>query len=130
MPLMRIDMVKGQRTPEEIQKVMQLAYDLTRKDLGVPEDDRFQVVTQHESYEMKLMDAGLGINRSDDVILFQILSTPRTMGQKKFYCKDMVEAFGREMNMRPEDVMIVFATNHAEDWSFGHGKQQFLDGEL
>ncbi|USS87930.1 tautomerase family protein [Fructilactobacillus hinvesii] len=130
MPLMRIDMVKGRRTPDEIKKVMQLSYDLTRKDLGVPEDDRFQVVTQHEAYEMKLMDAGLGIERTDDILLFEILSTPRTMGQKKKYCQDMAEAFHTQMGMKPEDIMIVFATNHAEDFSFGNGKQQFLNGEL
>ncbi|USS93493.1 tautomerase family protein [Fructilactobacillus ixorae] len=130
MPLMRIDMVKGRRTPDEIKRVMQLSYDLTRKDLGVPEDDRFQVVTQHEAYEMKLMDAGLGIKRSDDILLFEILSTPRTMGQKKQYCQDMAQAFHEELGMDPADVMIVFATNHAEDFSFGNGKQQFLNGEL
>ena len=130
MPLMRIDLIKGRRTPEQIKQVMQIAYDVTRDTFGVPEDDRFQVVTQHEPYEMCLLDAGLGTERTDDVILIQILSTPRTTGQKKAYAKAAVEAFQREMNLRPEDLMIVFANNHAEDFSFGLGKHQFLDGGL
>lgn len=130
MPLMRIDLVKDRRTPEEIQKVMQIAYDLTRDAFGVPEDDRFQVVTQHEPYEMCLKDAGLGIERTDDVVLIEILSTPRSMGQKKAYVQKAVKVFKDEINLRPEDLMITFATNHAEDFSFGYGKQQFLNGEL
>ncbi|WP_429970469.1 tautomerase family protein [Fructilactobacillus sp. Tb1] len=130
MPLMRIDLVKGRRTPDEIKQVMQIAYDITRETFAVPADDRFQVVTQHEPYEMCLLDAGLGIKRTDDVILIQILSTPRTTGQKKAYAKAAAERFQAEMGLRPEDLMITFATNHAEDFSFGLGKHQFLDGEL
>jgi hypothetical protein len=30
----------------------------------------------------------------------------------------------------PDDVMVNFATNADEDWSFGAGRAQFLTGEL
>ncbi|ETO40751.1 putative tautomerase yrdN [Fructilactobacillus florum 8D] len=130
MPLMRIDMIKGRRSTAEIKKIMQIAYDLTRQDFGVPKDDRYQIVTQHEPEEMELLDAGLGIERSADVLFFQILSTPRNMGQKRTFCRDLVTKLQQEMQIRPEDVIVTMATNHAEDWSFGLGKQQFLDGEL
>lgn len=130
MPLMRIDMVKGQYKPDEIKNLMQLSFDVAKETLSLPDRDRFQIVTQHEDYELNFQDVGLGYERTEKALFFTILSTPRPMPAKKAFTKQLVATLSEKAGVRPEDVIITFATNHAEDWSFGLGKNHFLNGEL
>jgi len=53
-------------------------------------------------------------------------------------CTDEKTAFYRELcgeleracGIQPTDVVVNFVENTDEDWSFGHGRAQFLTGEL
>ena len=51
MPLMKFDMLKG-RTPEQIGALLDIVYEVQLETLGTPVGDRYQVVNQHEPYEM------------------------------------------------------------------------------
>lgn len=68
MPLIKVDLIKG-REPEEIKQILDVAHQVVLEAFHVPEGDRYQVVTQHEPYEMIMKDTGLGFERSDNVIL-------------------------------------------------------------
>ena len=52
------------------------------------------------------------------------------MPAKKAFTKQLVAALSEKAGVRPEDVIITFATNHAEDWSFGMGRNHFINGDL
>ncbi|MBS9334667.1 tautomerase family protein [Fructobacillus sp. M1-13] len=130
MPLMKIDLIKNQYQPEEIKQIMQLSFDVAKETLSLPDRDRFQIVTQHEDYEINFQDVGLGYKRTNKALFFTILSTPRPMPAKKAFTKKLVEKLAKEADVRDEDVIISFVTNHGEDWSFGKGKNHFLNGEL
>ncbi|MBS9338125.1 tautomerase family protein [Fructobacillus sp. M2-14] len=130
MPLLKMDLIKNQYQPEEIKNLMQLSFDVAKETLNLPDRDRFQIVTQHEDYEICFQDVGLGYERTNKALFFTVLSTPRPMPAKKAFTKKLVEVLEKEAGVRPEDVIISFATNHAEDWSFGMGKNHFLDGSL
>lgn len=60
MPLVRFDLIKG-RTQEDIENIMKITQDTVVKDFHVDQRDCYQIVTQHESYEMNIMDTGLDI---------------------------------------------------------------------
>lgn len=60
MPLMKIDMLRG-RSKEEIKEIMDVSYEVMLETLGVPENDRYQIVTQHDENEMDHSGYRIGI---------------------------------------------------------------------
>lgn len=63
-------------------------------------------------------------------MLIQITTRPRTRAEKenlyRLLCRELQDACG----IAPSDVMVSITQNTDEDWSFGHGRAQFLSGEL
>lgn len=128
MPIMRIDLLKG-RTDKELQSILDVSYQAARKTLGIPEGDRYQIITQHESNEMVLLDTGMGFQRTSDRILFMMQSRPRTQEQKISFYHELTEGL-QSIGIMPKDVMVSFVINDDEDWSFAFGEAQFLNGSL
>ena len=60
MPLVKIDLIKEARKPDEIRKVANVVQMVLEKDFNAPKHDRYQIITQHEPYEMICEDTGLG----------------------------------------------------------------------
>jgi phenylpyruvate tautomerase PptA (4-oxalocrotonate tautomerase family) len=79
---------------------------------------------------MVVQDTGLGIERSDDVVLIQVTSRPRSNEQKQAFYRLVVANLERDCGIAPSDVMVSIIENADADWSFGHGRAQFLTGEL
>lgn len=129
MPLMKIDMIKG-RTEEEIKQILDISYQVMLKAFHAPNGDRYQIVTQHEAYEMQILDTGLGFERTKQVLVFSLITRPRTVEEKQNFYSDLVKELNQKLEIKPEDVMINLTVNSDEDWSFGFGRAQFLTGEL
>jgi phenylpyruvate tautomerase PptA (4-oxalocrotonate tautomerase family) len=129
MPIIKIDMIKG-RTKEQIKAILDVSYEVMLDAFEAPEGDRYQIVTQHEDYEMAILDTGLGVERTDDVLVFTLVSRPRTKDQKTKFYRNLVSRLHEELNIRKEDVMISLVENTDENWSFFNGEAQFLNGDL
>lgn len=129
MPIIKIDMIKG-RTKEQIKEILDVSYEVMLDAFDAPEGDRYQIVTQHEDYEMAILDTGLGVERTDEVLVFTLVSRPRTKDQKIKFYHNLVSRLHDELNIRKEDVMISLVENTDENWSFFNGEAQFLNGDL
>ncbi|MCI1987405.1 MAG: tautomerase family protein [Lactobacillus sp.] len=129
MPLMKIDLLKG-HSEQEIRDILDISYRVMLDTFNAPEGDRYQVVTQHEPYEMQVLDTGLGINRTKNVVIFSLTTRPRTQEQKQAFYAQLVSALQAKLGIAPSDVVINLTVNSDEDWSFGFGKAQFLTGDL
>ncbi|MBQ8919284.1 MAG: tautomerase family protein [Acidaminococcaceae bacterium] len=129
MPLMRVDMIKG-RSKEEIRQILDIAYQVASEEFHLLPRDRYQIVTQHDPSEMIIEDVGLGFNRTDRFIMFSITSSPRQLEDKKRFYARLVKELHEKTGISPEDVMINITCNTKEDWSFGMGEAQFLNGKL
>ncbi|MDK9866537.1 MULTISPECIES: tautomerase family protein [Staphylococcus] len=129
MPLIKVDMIKG-RNKEEIKSILDITYNVMLETFQAPIGDRYQIVNQHEDYEMQILDTGLGISRTDDVLVFTVVTRPRTKDQKINFYKKLAGSLNEKLNIRTEDIMISLVENSDEDWSFFNGKAQFLTGEL
>ncbi|WP_373747734.1 tautomerase family protein, partial [Weissella soli] len=81
MPLMRVDVIKG-HDEAYLKKLLDIAYEVQLATFGTPQGDRYQVLTQHEPFEMQILDTGLGIERSKDIVVFNLVSRPRTTKAK------------------------------------------------
>ncbi len=129
MPLVRIDLVRG-RTPVQVSEVGSAIHQALVDVMGIPFRDRFQIITQHEHFEIYAEDAGLGFERSNAVVLIQITTQRgRSLEMKQSIYREITEQLGK-VGVSPEDVFISYVENGPEDWSFGFGKAQFILGEL
>lgn len=129
MPLMKIDLIKG-RTEKEIKQILDISYQVMLNAFHAPEGDRYQIVNQHEAYEMQILDTGLDFKRTGQVIVFSLVTRPRTTEEKQTFYSQLVKELNEQLGIRTEDVMINLTVNSDEDWSFGFGRAQFLTGEL
>ena len=129
MPLLRFDLVEG-RSESEIRKILDATHEVLLETLKVPTHDRYQVVHEHRRSRMIVEDTGLGFVRSDDVLLLQVTSRPRSREMKENFYRLLVERLASRCGISPDDIIVNFVTNADEDWSFGAGRAQFLTGEL
>lgn len=125
MPLVRIDVREGK--PREYRRAIGAAvYDTMVEVLGVPKDDRFQVIAEHAPEDLVADPAYLGIPRSADCVLIQItLNTGRTVEMKRAFYARLAEELGRRIGLRPEDVFVSLVEVARENWSFGLGEAQY-----
>ena len=129
MPLLRFDILEG-RTDDEIGKILDAAHAAQVEAFGVPVSDRFQVVNEHKPSRVRFGDIGLGIKRSDKVVLLQITAMPRSGSQKETFYRLLAENLQKDCGIDPEDVIVSYLGNGNDDWSFGLGEAQFVSGRL
>ena len=122
-------MYKG-RTKAEIRQILDVTYEIATRDFHLLPHDRYQIVTQHDPEEMVIEDVGLGLKRTKDFVMISLTSSPRTVEDKQKFYADLVEELHKKTGISPEDIMINITPNTKEDWSFGNGEAQFLNGKL
>ncbi|WP_240533533.1 MULTISPECIES: tautomerase family protein [Sinorhizobium] len=75
-------------------------------------------------------DTGLGFERTEKFVLLEVVSRPRSKADKIAFYENLCHELASECAVSPSDLMISFVENTDEDWSFGHGRAQFLEGDL
>lgn len=129
MPLMRIDLVEG-RGEDQIHAISQAVHAAMLAAFNVPERDHYQIITEHKSARRVMEDTGLDIPRTDSRVMIQVITRPRPREHKQNLYRLLCEELQRNAGILPTDVMVSIVENADEDWSFGHGRAQFLTGEL
>ncbi|HYL91012.1 MAG TPA: tautomerase family protein [Burkholderiales bacterium] len=124
MPLVRISIHKGR--PAEFRRKLGDAIHRALVDtIDVPQLDRFQVLTEHESGDL-VYDAGyLGIARTNDIVIVQItMSAGRTLAQKRKLFRRIADNLA-VLGLRREDACINLVEVAKENWSFGLGEASY-----
>jgi hypothetical protein len=130
MPLLRFDVIEG-RTEAELKTLLDAAHRAMLAAFEVPERDRYQIVHEHKRSQMIIEDLGLGIERSDRVVVVQVTSRPEhEKGEKLAFYKNLCEELERACGISPSDVVVSIVEISDESFSFGLGRAQFVDGEL
>lgn len=129
MPLVRIDVNEG-RSPEALHSLSQGIHSAILAEYGIPERDYFHIVTEHPKGQIFAQDAGLGFERTPDVVMIQIFTQGGRSQEAKQSLFAAVAAKLGEAGVAGEDVFIGYVENTAGDWSFGFGRAQYVTGEL
>lgn len=129
MPLVRVDLVEG-RSDAQVRALLNATHSALVAAFRIPESDRYQIVHEHPASHMVMQDTGLGITRSSERILLQVTTRPRSRRAKEAFYHLLCESLTKECGIAPSDVVVSMVTTTDEDWSFGHGRAQFLTGEL
>ena len=129
MPLVRIDVNQG-RSPEQLQGLSRSIHDAILAEYGIPERDYFHVLTEHAHGQILAQDAGLGFERTPDVVMIQIFTQAGRGQEAKQSLFTAIAANLAAAGIAGEDVFIGYVENTAGDWSFGFGRAQYVTGEL
>ncbi|RFU81938.1 4-oxalocrotonate tautomerase [Trichoderma arundinaceum] len=111
MPFVKVDVIRGRRSPEQLRKIG-------------------DIFSQHEPWEIICWDTGLGFERTDDIVNIQIFAQGRNRDQKIAMYAALGERLEKECGLKGNDLLISVSPNTKEDWSFGFGRAQFITGEL
>lgn len=129
MPLVRIDAIEG-RSQAEVKTLLDAAHRAVVSALGVPVRDRYQIYQAHPRAHVVVEDTGLGIARTDNVVVFTIFSKKRDEVLKTKLYKELARELHVSASIAPSDIVICVIENSGADWSFGNGDAQFLTGQL
>lgn len=158
MPLVKIDLIKNVRTPAEIKKLADVVQEVMLEKFNAPPRDRYaffdlqchtpqkysskkpvlthpsspryQIITQHEPYEIICEDTNLGFERTDKLVFIQIFQQGRDVEMKQAVYAELQKRLERECGVPGADLIISCSANTQEDWSFGMGRAQFITGDL
>lgn len=124
MPLVHIDLRKGKSAGYR-QDIGRAVYEALVS-VGVPNNDRFQVVNEHDADDFLFDPDYLDIHRTDDLVMIQITwNEGRTVEQKKALYSAIADNLAKKRGVRPEDVFVNLVEVKKENWSFGNGLAQY-----
>ncbi|GLS42522.1 tautomerase family protein [Methylobacterium brachythecii] len=124
MPLVRIAIPTG-KDSAFAQMLSDAIQDAMIATIDVPPDDVFQVLTEHQAHMLRIDPGYLGVSRSSEAIIVEILMrSGRTDTQKRTLYRTIVANLEQRGGIRPQDVMIAIRENERIDWSFGEGEAQ------
>ncbi len=127
MPLVRISLHAGK--PADYRRALgDGVHRAMVEALGVPAQDRFQVITEHDADGLIADPNYLGIARTDDVVLVQItLGVGRKLAQKRAFFARAAELLAARPGLKPQELVINLVEVAWENWSYGDGKAQYAE---
>src|ERR1700722_19999820 len=104
MPLVRIDLVAG-KSKDYQQQIGEVVYQSLLYAFNVPENDRFQVITEHPLEQMPFDRDYQGVHRTYDCIFIQVtLNNGRDVELKKRFYKAVADGLHHAVKLRREDL--------------------------
>lgn len=128
MPFVRIDALGSD--PARLDALGQAVQDALVETLGVPPEDRFQVLTGHDG-TLRYGDH-LGVRKDGAVVFVAVtMRSGRSPEQKRALYRRIAELVHERTGTAPRNVVVTVTENTSADWSFGNGKAQYApaDGE-
>ncbi len=130
MPIVHVYLLEGKP-----QSYLQTLGDSIHKALmetwGLPENDRFQIFHEKKAAHFKIDRfsylEGEGVQRSDDVVVIQITTSPRTIQMKRAFYGRLPELLKDSIGLSPANVFINVTMTDEEDWSLGIGKMTLIE---
>lgn len=125
MPLVRIDL-SATRPPAVRRAIADGVHRALVDAIGIPDGDRFQVVTPHDPEELIFDPNYLDVARRDVVCVQITLVAGRPRGLKLDLYRQ-ITANLTAVGVRPEDVFVMLVENALDNWSVGNGRAQLVD---
>ena len=129
MPLIRIDILEG-CSDAEIGTMLDTVHSCAVDAFGVPDSDRYQIVTEHKPGRLVAKDTGLGFERTDKVTIGHVFTSPRTPEMKKTFYSLLAERLQNNCGIAQTDLFAAVTPNGVGDWSFASCEAQYMTGKL
>ncbi|GGR33029.1 tautomerase family protein [Streptomyces netropsis] len=126
MPLVHIS-TRSDKEPAVLEAIANGVHRALVATIGIPDDDRFQIVSTHAENELIFDQHYMGVERRDVVFVQITLVRGRTPGRKKELYRRIAANLAADAGIRPEDVVITLTENDRIDWSVGNGVAQLVE---
>lgn len=122
MPFTRVTIPAG--TPAELKAAIARAiHQAMVEEIGIPEDDFFQLLGEYQPGDFFFDPGFLGVQRSDRLVVVQItLRRGRSDAMKQALYARIAANLGEAAGIRPQDVFVYLSENDFSDWSVGNGR--------
>lgn len=125
MPLQRISIVSGKDATYR-RAVADAIHRALVETVGVPADDRFQILTEHGQESLICAPRYLDIDHGPAPVFVQItLNRGRSLAQKKALYAKVADLLFEAAGVPRADVIVNLVEVAKEDWSFGNGIAQY-----
>ncbi|MFJ6072273.1 tautomerase family protein [Streptomyces sp. NPDC093065] len=127
MPFVRIDAYGDDTGADRLDALGRAVHDALVEALGIPSDDRFQVLTAHEPGRGTLRHGDyLGVHRDEGIVFVAItLRAGRTTGRKEALYRRIAQLAEEYAGTEPRNVFVTLTENTSVDWSLGNGLAQY-----
>jgi 4-oxalocrotonate tautomerase len=127
MPLVEIDVLEG-RPEAELDAISDAVHEAMVAHLGVPQRDRFQLITERPPERFRFDRNYLDIERDEGFVVVRItLSTGRSTEAKQAFYRTLADLLAERIGMRTENLAVALIENERKDWSFGRGQATYLE---
>jgi phenylpyruvate tautomerase PptA (4-oxalocrotonate tautomerase family) len=130
MPIVHIYLLEG-KPQSYLQALGASIHQAMVETWGLPEADRFQIFHEKKAEHFKIDRFSYledeGVQRSDDVVVIQITTSPRTIHMKRAFYKRLPELLKDSIGLSPANVFINVMMTDEEDWSVGCGKTTLIE---
>ncbi|WP_030566632.1 tautomerase family protein [Streptomyces aureocirculatus] len=125
MPFVRIDAWEADGC--RLDALGRAVHDALVETIGIPADDRFQVLTGHDGSRSTLRyDDYLGVHRDSGIVYVAItMRAGRTPAQKQALYWRIAELAEEYAGTEPRNVFVTVTENESIDWSLGNGAAQY-----
>ncbi|MFD5464839.1 tautomerase family protein [Kitasatospora sp. NPDC127059] len=125
MPFVRIDTLGT--GPRRLDALGRAVHRALVEVLGIPPDDHFQVLTDHDGANGTLRYGGyLGVRRDEGIVYVAVtLRAGRTDAQKRALYRRIAELANAYAGTEPRNVFVTLTENSPADWSLGEGLAQY-----
>ncbi|MER0443845.1 tautomerase family protein [Streptomyces sp. Edi4] len=125
MPFVRIDALGADHA--RLDALGRAVHDALTETIGIPPDDRFQVLTAHDGTRGTLRyDDYLGVRRDAGIVYVAItLRRGRRAEQKRALYRRIAELAHAYAGTEPRNVFVTLTENESIDWSLGNGLAQY-----
>ncbi|MFH8769886.1 tautomerase family protein [Streptomyces sp. NPDC017958] len=125
MPFVRIDALGADS--DRLDALGRAVQDALVEAIGVPPDDRFQVLVGHDGAGSTVRHGNyLGVRRDDGIVFVAItMRSGRTPGQKRALYRRIAELAHAYAGTEPRNVFVTVTENESVDWSLGNGEAQY-----
>ncbi|MEV6295004.1 tautomerase family protein [Streptomyces sp. NPDC051896] len=97
--------------------------------LGIPEGDRFIMISEHGENELFLDPTFMGMQRSSDAMIITLqLGAHRPLEDKRAVAAAINKLVVEALGVSPDDIFIALIPVPNENFSFGRGELQLADG--
>ena len=123
MPLVEIDLLEGRAEPE-LDAISDAVHEAMVAVLDVPQRDRFQIITERRTRDLRFDPNYLDIDRDGRVLLIRItLSAGRTTDAKQEFYRRLAGLLAERIGMRTENLAVVMVRTNARTGPSAAGRR-------
>lgn len=130
MPLVHIYLKEG-KPGSYLQDLGDAIHQALMETWEIPENDKLQIIHEKKIEHLRINRHAYledeGVQRTEDVVVIQITTSPRTIKQKQAFYRRLPELLKESIGLSPANVFVNIIMVDEEDWCLGLGKMTLIE---